>query len=201
VPYPRALPSPSPPSSSHTSIRVSDALVCRLGSSGKPIAARFMSFSNIGQSRGLFRFAPRDFRSFLPLENQQVDKERPHGYLVKECRDVIACVFNQLFSHARLISETYTPDFVDRLKAKTAIIHVTSGQTDSEQFQLVNMETSSSAHGRLGDERRYSINSEDQRTAPVNPLGRDETADEARRRRKWKRGRKFSISISSPVRA
>lgn len=69
--------------------------------------------------------------------------------------------------------------FADRFKAKMAIMHVTSDQTDGEQFQLVNMETSSSAHGCLRDERRYSINPEDQRIMSVNPSGRGETEYEA----------------------
>lgn len=78
---------------------------------------------------------------------------------------------DQLLPPPQSISGIYTLDFADRVKAKMAIIHVTSDQTESEQFQLVNMETSSSAHGRLDDVRRYSINLEDQRIMPVNPLG------------------------------
>lgn len=89
---------------------------------------------------------------------------------------------NLLHLHLKSISVTFVcipRIFADRFKAKMAIIHVTSDQTDSEQSQLVNMETSSSAYEHLRDERRYSINSGDQRIMSVNPSGRGETEYEA----------------------
>lgn len=92
--------------------------------------------------------------------------------------------FDLLHLHSKSISEIFVhtqSSFADRFKAKMAIMHITSDQTDSEQFQLVNMETSSSAYGRTFRGRRYSINLEDQRIIPVNPSRWDETGGEVRR--------------------
>lgn len=64
----------------------------------------------------------------------------------------ILCIprFDLVHLYSKSISGTFIHyTFADQFKAKMAIMHITSDQTDSEQFQLVNMETSSSAYGNL----------------------------------------------------